>query len=86
MLNTPVIQAPPGGIMTREVGAITGDVQVSFYEAGPGRTGALVTYMGGEEWYHVMGSTRLGEAGMLELLATDPGRDGDGNPLPVRLG
>ena len=48
--------AGPGGIMTDEVGVITGDLELkTVAEAGVLR--ALVRYEGAEEWYAITGGT-----------------------------
>lgn len=71
-----------GGVMTREQGAITGDVEAWI-------DGDLlrIRYAGAEDVYTVDGAV----AGrtldqMVTLLTTDPGVDADGNPKTVELG
>ena len=79
------ITAPPGGVMTREVGAVTGDLEVWLDETRPGRV--LVRYVGAEDVYTVVGSAKgltLGE--VAARLAVDPGVDADGNPVASSLG
>ncbi|MBO8198378.1 hypothetical protein JW613_08665 [Streptomyces smyrnaeus] len=50
------VQAGPGGIMTDEVGVITGDVTVVTRSAPGGRAAIEVQYTGAEEWYTLTGS------------------------------
>lgn len=70
-----LIETPPGGIMTEEVGAITGPVEL-FLEHGVAR----VRYQDAIDVYRV-----TGDAGdrtlddIARLLTADPGVDEDGN-------
>ncbi|WP_157063260.1 hypothetical protein [Luteipulveratus mongoliensis] len=48
--------APPGGIMTDEVGVVTGEVELSSQLTAAGQAVATVRYAGAEEWYVVTDS------------------------------
>ncbi len=50
------ITAGPGGVMTDEVGVITGDLTVRTEYAG-GRVTVRVRYKDADEWYAVTGGT-----------------------------
>ncbi|MDP9475738.1 MAG: hypothetical protein M3R38_08625 [Actinomycetota bacterium] len=50
-----VIASTVGGVMTKEAGAVTGDLEVTM-RAGSGDLGVLVRYAGADEWYTVEGS------------------------------
>ncbi|MFG1704577.1 hypothetical protein ACFLIM_15405 [Nonomuraea sp. M3C6] len=58
------VVAGPGGVMTDEVGVITGEVTVRTEVAG-GRATVRIQYLDADEWYEIEGSP-LG-------LAADPG-------------
>ena len=85
----------PGGVMTEEAGAVTGDLELLTRPAEAGEGGALealVRYAGAEEWYTVSGSpVRAGdedhrashEAALARLMT--PGPVEAGNELPVDL-
>ncbi|QFZ23765.1 hypothetical protein [Saccharothrix syringae] len=49
--------AGPGGVMTDEVGVVTGDLELRTTLDDKGRLRALVRYEGAEEWYAVTGAT-----------------------------
>ncbi|NNG40159.1 hypothetical protein HJ588_12880 [Flexivirga sp. ID2601S] len=72
--------APPGGVMTDEVGAITGDLSTWL---DPEETGAVrVSYAGALDTYTVTGSpvADLTIDQVVERLSKDPGPDETGNP------
>jgi hypothetical protein len=78
------------GVMTDQVGAITGDLELLTHPAG-NRIEARVKYAGAHDLYTVTGSpvrsTRAHQEAhetILERLTT-PGRIEDGNELPVDL-
>jgi hypothetical protein len=81
-----------GGVMTREVGAITGELELSTRPAG-GTLEVFVRYAGAEEWYTVEGSpTSLeGEVSLNDLHErivahlTEPGDISNGNEEPASL-
>lgn len=78
-------EAPPGGVLTRQVGAITGQVEVTLGRVGS-RTVAQVRYASADEWYTVAGPAgALTIAEVVQRLTSDPGVDDDGNPAPSRL-
>lgn len=51
-----IIASPTGGVMTKEVGAITGDLEVATRPIDNGTIEVTVRYAGAEEWYTVEGS------------------------------
>ncbi|MBV1852693.1 hypothetical protein KUA19_21395 [Catellatospora sp. NEAU-YM18] len=51
------VTAPPGGVMTDEVGTITGDLTLEPQVAADGRVTLRVQYQGAEEWYTVTGAS-----------------------------
>ncbi len=86
-----------GGVMTREAGAVTGDLEITT-RAEEDALGAFVRYAGADEWYTVEGgpidlaSTAPPSADELRELhervlshLSRPGRVVDGNELPVSL-
>lgn len=82
--------------MTREVGAITGDLEIATLPKGEGVIEVAVRYAGADEWYTVEGSPiESGNAGgpselrdlhehIVEHLTT-PGSVVEGNEEPVSL-
>lgn len=83
-----------GGVMCREVGAITGELEISTRALDEGFE-ATVRYAGADEWYTVEGSPVTLEevenrelddlhGRMMEQLTT-PGSVLDGNEQPVSL-
>lgn len=50
------VTAGPGGVMTDDVGVITGDLTIVTTCRGDGRADVLVQYTGAEEWYTLTGS------------------------------
>jgi hypothetical protein len=55
------VTAGPGGVMTDEVGVVTGDLTVRTEAAEDGSVRALVAYQGALDWYMVTdGPTTLG--------------------------
>jgi hypothetical protein len=86
-----------GGVMTKEVGAVTGDLELATRAEGDALE-VSVRYAGAEEWYTVEGSpiplTDTAHSSPDELYElhqqilahlTRPGRVVDGNELPVSL-
>lgn len=74
--------APPGGVMTDEAGAITGEVE-AWLEGGS----CKIAYVGALDTYTVTGKPDDG-AGIDEIvaaLAADPGPDETGNPGSTSL-
>ena len=51
--------APPGGVMTDEVGAITGELELCRECAEDGLVSVLVRYAGALDWYTVTGTGDL---------------------------
>jgi hypothetical protein len=91
------ITSTTGGVMTKEVGAVTGDLEVAT-SVGAGGAEATVRYVGADEWYTVEGSPiELGNSGgsssseLRELHRrivghlTRPGKIVAGNEEPVSL-
>ena len=86
-----------GGVMTKEVGAVTGDLEISTRAEGVS-LGVSVRYAGAEEWYTVEGSP-ISQAGTTPSCPDElrelhqqvldhlmrPGRVVDGNELPASL-
>jgi hypothetical protein len=63
--------AKPGGVMTDEVGAVTGDLTLRTELAEDGAVRVLVQYVGADEWYRVTDSpTSLPAGTTLETLHT----------------
>ncbi|MBB5873411.1 hypothetical protein F4553_006845 [Allocatelliglobosispora scoriae] len=56
MTMTKDIVAPPGGVMTDEVGVVTGDLTLETVPADDGTVSLRVQYQGAEEWYRVTGA------------------------------
>ncbi|WP_407841288.1 hypothetical protein ACE1OC_40590 [Streptomyces sp. DSM 116496] len=50
------VKAGPGGVMTDEVGVITGDVTLTTEPAADGTASVRIQYTGAEEWYTLTGS------------------------------
>jgi hypothetical protein len=86
-----------GGVMTEEVGAVTGDLELltrHTREAGDAQLEVLVRYAGANEWYTVSGSPLAKPAGgedhrasheeVLARLTTPAPLEG-GNEMPVDL-
>ncbi|GAA1395361.1 hypothetical protein GCM10009662_07260 [Catellatospora coxensis] len=51
------IMAGPGGVMTDEVGVVTGELTLATELGGDGTARLRVQYLGAEEWYTVTGAT-----------------------------
>ncbi|SDF58470.1 hypothetical protein SAMN05216553_102177 [Lentzea fradiae] len=49
--------AGPGGVMTDEVGVVTGDLELCTELSDDGKLSAAVRYEGAEEWYAVTGGS-----------------------------
>lgn len=56
-MTTKSIVAPAGGVMTDEVGAITGDLTLEPQHSADGTVTLRVQYEGADEWYKVTGAT-----------------------------
>ncbi|HEV7647569.1 MAG TPA: hypothetical protein VGP26_05350 [Actinophytocola sp.] len=60
--NSPLV-AGQGGVMTEEVGAVTGDLELRTTVDSSGVVTAKVRYAGADEWYRVRGGLcRLADA------------------------
>lgn len=92
-----IITSTTGGVMTEEVGAITGELEVATRLSGEGLLEAAVRYAGADEWYTVKGSpsppdvetsnnapAELLHERVVTRLAT-PGVVVNGNEMPVSL-
>ena len=55
-LSSPLV-APPGGVMTDEVGVITGELELRTVCAEDGTLSVLVRYAGALDWYVVTGTS-----------------------------
>lgn len=63
------IVAVPGGVMTEEVGAVTGELTLRTELADDGGVLQRVQYRGADEWYEVTGSrTTLAAGSTLDEL------------------
>ena len=63
------IVARPGGVMTDEVGAVTGELTLSTELADDGTVQQRVQYRGADEWYVVTGSrTTLADGRSLDEI------------------
>ncbi len=91
-----IIASTTGGVMTKEVGAITGDLEIATRPTGTGIIEVTVRYAGASEWYTVEGSPieSGGGCGSSELdelheriveHLTTPGPIVEGNEEPVYL-
>jgi hypothetical protein len=59
----------PGGVMTDEVGTVTGDLSLRTEATGAGEVVLRVQYVGAEEWYTVTGGRyRLADPERAEQL------------------
>jgi len=54
--RTTTFVAPPGGVMTDEVGTITGELTLKTELTPDGAVRVLVQYLGAAEWYRVTGA------------------------------
>lgn len=50
------LTAPPGGVMTEEVGVVTGDLEPRTRCRDDGATSVQVRYAGADEWYTLSGA------------------------------
>lgn len=63
------IKARSGGVMTDEVGAVTGDLTLRTEAADDGTVTQTVQYVGADEWYVVTGSrTTLADGRTLDEI------------------
>jgi len=58
VLSSPVV-APPGGVMTDEVGVITGELELRSTRAEDGSVSVFVRYAGALDWYTPTGTAGL---------------------------
>lgn len=87
MSTSSKITTKRSGVMTSEVGTITGDLEVTT-DVKDGKTEVLVAYAGAKDVYHVKGQPLEGEVAheeVLDRLSTEPGDDEYGNPVPISL-
>jgi hypothetical protein len=69
--KTSDITAGPGGVMTTEVGVITGDLTLRTSLSDRGEVTVEVQYKGADEWYTVQGAkAHLASADDLEAVHT----------------
>ncbi|MEV0378462.1 hypothetical protein [Nonomuraea sp. NPDC050643] len=81
------VVAGPGGVMTDEVGVITGEVTVRT-EVAPGQVTVRIQYLDADEWYEIEGSPMGSAAGpgpRLHEAVVQAVRQGMPNGLPGRL-
>jgi len=68
-IRTAEIVARPGGVITDEVGAITGELTLETELADDGTVTQRVQYRGADEWYAVTGSrTTLADGRTLDEI------------------
>jgi hypothetical protein len=89
-----IIRSTVGGVMTDEVGAVTGDLELATRLLDTRLLDVSVRYAGAEEWYTVTGSPialdvrSSSPAGLQERVVeylTTPGPLVDGNEEPTSL-
>ena len=64
------IVAPPGGVMTDEVGVVTGDLTLETQLSPDCVVSLRVQYKGADEWYTVTGATTKARKDALNALHT----------------
>jgi hypothetical protein len=69
IMTTKQIQAPPGGVMTDEVGTVTGDLTLQPQHSASGDVTLRVQYTGADEWYTVSGAHVKVDGGDSEAVA-----------------
>jgi hypothetical protein len=78
------IESPPGGVMTRRVGAVTGPLILRLCGKHDGKAHVQIAYEGTDEFYEVTGSPLTARAHLAldaaARLQLDPGVDENGNP------
>jgi hypothetical protein len=92
------VTSTTGGVLTQEVGAVTGDLEVATHSLAAGGIEVAVRYGGADEWYTVEGSPiELGNASGLPTSElnetherivrhlTTPGMVVGGNEQPTSL-
>ena len=71
MNKTTDITAGPGGVMTTEVGVVTGELTLRTELSGAGEVTVHVQYKDADEWYTVHGAkAHLGDKGDLDAVHT----------------
>ena len=86
-MSMQVFETPVGGVMTVEVGAITGEV-VAFKEQQGDLGRITIAYRGSDDRYTVQGSPVSKDiplSRIVEHLAADPGVGADDNPMATDL-
>jgi len=68
-MTTKKVQAPPGGVMTDEVGTVTGDLTLEPQHSAAGDVILRVQYTGADEWYTVSGAHLKVDPGDPEAIA-----------------
>lgn len=63
-----VITVAPGGIMTDEVGVVTGDIEIESSWEAPGKAFARCRYDGADEWYTITAAARDVDSATAEEL------------------
>lgn len=83
-------QSTPGGVLTLEVGVITGELEIRLQD--PAILGLQIRYTGTTEWFTVAGNadglpddSKQARLEVLRILTQDPGVDEDGNPIPTKM-
>ncbi|WP_409484080.1 hypothetical protein [Arsenicicoccus dermatophilus] len=85
-MKTTTIETPPGGVMTREAGAVTGELEL-MTEQTPKGLEVTARYVGAEDVWRLAGSpfTDLSHDDLVTRLTEDPGTDEAGNAAVVDL-
>lgn len=86
-MTSSTFETPPGGVMTVDVGAITGSVTIIVQPSGNG-TEVTAAYEGSDDVYTVQGSPLAGDVSLdqvTEHLQADPGVDSDDNAKAADL-
>lgn len=88
-LRQQMIDAPPGGVLARHVGAVTGPLTLRLSGRGDGKVHFHVAYEGADEFYELTGSPRSARAHLAREVAAhlqvDAGPDEFGNARPSDL-
>lgn len=82
------VDTPTGGVMTEEVGAITGLVVITTSPSDHGGLDVTIAYKGARDTYSVVGSpTHAGirHNQVIDHLTSDQGTTNSGNPAPADL-
>jgi hypothetical protein len=73
------VKAGPGGVMTDEVGVVTGDLTVRTGVDEHGTVLARVQYQGAEEWYTITGAPTTGDLAAVHAALVERVSEGGGS-------